>query len=171
MLTDCQLEVLSPGNYTCDIYKLDFPKIISIRGYDYIRIETYITSSGEIICTNKMYLVNNLLTGEKYWATLNILSNNNVYFKLIYKINVKNDKFETLYEPKCRIIYDYNKYNYSIYTTSVPLHRIPLSYKIISNSRKKWDELCELIIKNKINIPISYVINISELRQYINVFF
>jgi hypothetical protein len=170
MFTDCQFEVLSPGNYKCDIYKLDFPKIILIKGYNHRQIETYITSSGELMYMGQMYLVNNLLTYEKYWATLN-LSNNGVYFKLIYKINVKNDKFETLYEPKCRIIYDYNKYNYYIYTTSVPLHRIPLSYKIISNSRKKWDELCELIIKNKINIPISYIINISELRQYINVFF
>jgi hypothetical protein len=171
MLTDCQLKILSPGNYTCDIYKLDFPKIISIRGYDYIRIETYITSSGEIICTNKMYLANNLLTGEKYWATLNILSNNNVYFKLICKINIKNNIFETLYEKKCIIISDINKYGYSIYTTSVPLSRIPSSYKIIPNDRKKWNKLCELVIKYKIIIPISYVINISELRQYINVFF
>jgi hypothetical protein len=170
MFTDCQFEVLSPGNYKCDIYKLDFPKIILIKGYNHRNIETYITSSGELMYMGQMYLVNNLLTSEKYWATLN-LSNNGVYFKLIYKINVKNDKFETLYEPKCRIIYDYNKYNYSIYTTSVPLHRIPLSYKIISNSRKKWDELCELIIKNKMNIPISCIINIFELRQYINIFF
>lgn len=170
MFTDCQFEILSPGNYKCDIYKLDFPKIILIKGYNHRQIETYITSSGELMYMGQMYLVNNLLTNEKYWATLNI-SNNSVYFKLIYKINVKNDKFETLYEQKCRIIYNYNKHNYSIYTTSVPLHRIPLSYKIISNSRKKWDELCELIIKNKINIPISYIINISELRQYINVFF
>jgi hypothetical protein len=170
MFSDCQFEVLSPGNYKCDIYKLDFPKIILIKGYNHRQIETYITSSGELMYMGQMYLVNNLLTYEKYWATLN-LSNDGVYFKLIYKINVKNDKFETLYEPKCRIIYDYNKYNYSIYTTSVPLHRIPLSYKIISNSRKKWDELCELIIKNKMNIPISCIINIFELRQYINIFF
>jgi hypothetical protein len=170
MFSDCQFEVLSPGNYSCNIYKLDFPKIILIKGYNHRNIETYITSSGELMYMGQMYLVNNLLTSEKYWATLN-LSNNGVYFKLIYKINVKNDKFETLYEPKCRIIYDYNKYNYSIYTTSVPLHRIPLSYKIISNSRKKWDELCELIIKNKMNIPISCIINIFELRQYINSFF
>jgi hypothetical protein len=170
MFSDCQFEVLSPGNYSCNIYKLDFPKIILIKGYNHRNIETYITSSGELMYMGQMYLVNNLLTSEKYWATLN-LSNNGVYFKLIYKINVKNDKFETLYEPKCRIIYDYNKYNYSIYTTSVPLHRIPLSYKIISNSRKKWDELCELIIKNKMNIPISCIINIFELRQYINIFF
>lgn len=170
MFSDCQFEVLSPGNYSCNIYKLDFPKIILIKGYNHRNIETYITSSGELMYMGQMYLVNNLLTSEKYWATLN-LSNNGVYFKLIYKINIKNDKFETLYEPKCRIIYEYNKYNYSIYTTSVPLHRIPLSYKIISNSRKKWDELCELIIKNKMNIPISYIINISELKQYINEFF
>jgi hypothetical protein len=170
MFSDCQFEVLSPGNYSCNIYKLDFPKIILIKGYNHRNIETYITSSGELMYMGQMYLVNNLLTSEKYWATLN-LSNNGVYFKLIYKINVKNDKFETLYEPKCRIICEYNKYKYSIYTTSVPLHRIPLSYKIISNSRKKWDELCELIIKNKMNIPISCIINIFELRQYINSFF
>lgn len=170
MFSDCQFEVLSPGNYSCNIYKLDFPKIILIKGYNHRNIETYITSSGELMYMGQMYLVNNLLTSEKYWATLN-LSNNGVYFKLIYKINIKNDKFETLYEPKCRIIYEYNKYNYSIYTTSVPLHRIPSSYKIISNSRKKWDELCELIIKNKMNIPISCIINIFELRQYINLFF
>lgn len=170
MFTDCQFEVLSPINYSCGIYKLEFPKIILIKGYNHRHIETYITSSGELMYMGQMYLVNNLLTYEKYWATLN-LSNDGVYFKLIYKINIKNDKFETLYEAKCRIIHDYNKHNYSIYTTSVPLHRIPLSYKIISNSRKKWDELCELIIKNKINVSISCIINVFELRQYISDFF
>lgn len=170
MLTDCKLEILSPGNYSCDIYKLDFPKIILIRGYNHRRIETYITSSGEIMYTGQMYLANNLVTCEKYWATLNI-GNNGVYFKLICKINIKNDRFETLYEPQCRIIYDYNKHGYSIYSTSVPLYRIPSSYKIIPNSRKKWNELCNLVIKNKIIVPITFIINVSDLRQYINEFF
>jgi hypothetical protein len=171
MFTDCQIEVLSPGNYTCNIYKLDFPKIILIKGYDYRQIETYITSLGEIIYIGQMYLAINLLSGEKYWATMHVIGYDNVYFKLIFKINIKNDIVETLYEKKCNIICEYNKYKYSIHTTSVPLYRIPSSYKIISNSRKKWDELCELIIKNKMNIPISCIINIFELRQYINIFF
>jgi hypothetical protein len=171
MLTDCQLEVLSPGNYTCNIYKLDFPKIISIKGYDYIPTKNYITSSGEIMSNGKMYLVNNLLTGEKYWATFNILGNNNLYFKLICKINIKNDRFETSYQSKCIIISEYNKYGYSIYTTSVSLFKIPSSYKIITNDRKKWNELCELVIKNKINVEIRCIINLLELRLFINEFF
>jgi hypothetical protein len=171
MLNDCELEVLSPGNYTCHIYKLDFPKIILIRGYENRRIETYITSLGEIMYIGQMYLANNLLTGEKYWATMHVIGYDNLYFKLIFKINIKNDKFETIYEKKCNIISEYNKCKYSIHTTSVPLYRIPSSYKIISNSRKKWNKLCEMVIKYKINVPISYIINISELRQYISDFF
>ncbi len=170
MITDCQLEVISPKKYTCDIYKLDFPKIILIKGYDYRCIETYIKSSGELMYMGQMYLANNLLTGEKYWATLN-LGNDGVYLKLIFKINIENDRFKEVYEKKCQIICEYNKNKYSIHTTSVPLYRIPLSYKIISNDRKKWNELCKLVIKNKINVSISYIINIADLRQYIDEFF
>lgn len=170
MLTDCYLEVLSPRNYTCNIYKLDFPKIILVKGYDYRHFETYIKSSGELMYMGQMYLATNSLTGEKYWATLN-LSNDGVYFKLCYKINIKKDKFETLYEEKYKIICEHNKNTYSIYTTSVPLYRMPLLYKIIPNGRKKWNELCELVIKNKIKVPISCIINLSDLRQFIDNFF
>jgi hypothetical protein len=171
MLTDCQLNVLSPGNYICDIHKLDFLKMKSISTHSYRFIETsHVTYLDGIMHTNQMYLVNNLLTDESYWAILNVGSNG-IYFKLICKINIKDGRFETLYEPKCRIIYEDNYNGYSIYKTSVPLFRIPASYKIIPNDKKKWGELCDTVIKYNVNRPISYIINISDLRQFINEFF
>jgi hypothetical protein len=171
MLTDSELEVLSPGNYTCDIRKLDYLKFKPIFTHNRGYVEPSYTEYGDrIMYTNQMYLAINLLTNESYWATLNV-GNSGTYFKLICKINVKNDKFETLYEPRCIIIYDYNCIGYSIYTTYPPLSRIPSSYKIIPNSRKKWNELCDMVIKDNIHAPISLIINISELRRFINEFF
>lgn len=170
MFTDSQLEVVIPGNYICDIHKLYFQKIKSITTHSHRFIETsYIKYTDKIMYTNQLYLANNLLTNESYWGTLNI-GNDGIYFKLICKINVKDGIFETLYEPRCIIIYEYNHHGYSIHTTSVPLYKIPSAYKIIPNDRKKWNELCELIIKCKINALISCIINILELRLFINEF-
>ena len=171
MLNESQLHILSPGNYICDIHKLDFQKIKPITTHSHRFVETYhITYLDRIMYTNQMYLANNSLTDEIYWATLNV-GNNDVYFKLICKINVEYDRFETSYEPKCKIIYEHNKQGYSIYMCSVPLHRIPSSYKIIPNDKRKWLELCQSVIKNNVNNTISKIIYISDLRQFISEFF
>jgi hypothetical protein len=172
MLADYELKVLSPGIYTCDIHKLDYstfkPIFTHNRGY----VEhSYAEYGDKIMYTNQMYLASNLLTDESYWATLNI-GNSGIYFKLICKINSKNGHYsETLYEPRCIIIYEYNCNGYAIYKTSLPLSRIPSTYKIVSTGRKEWNELCDMVIKNDIHAPISSIINVSDLRRFINEFF
>lgn len=171
MFTDSQLQVLIPGNYTCEIHKLDFQQIKSIATHSRRFMETsYVKYEDKIMYTNQMYLINNLLTNEIYWGTLNV-GNNGIYFKLICKINIADGIFETLYEPRCRIVYEYNQHGYFIYTTSVSLYRIPSSYKIIPNDRRKWNELCKLIMKYKINISLNLIINVLELRLFIAEFF
>ena len=58
---------------------------------------------------------------------------------------------------------------YIIYTPSVKLYRIPSLYTIV-NHKRKWNEYCEHIIKNKLNVPIRIIINILELKQLISEF-
>jgi hypothetical protein len=173
MFTNSELEVFSPGNYICEICELNYSKFKPIfthnRGYVEHSYTSY-DNSDKIMYTNKMYLAINLLTDESYWATLNV-GNSGIYFKLVCKINIKNGLFQTSYEPKCIMICEYNFKGYSIYTTSLPLYRIPSSYKIIPNNKKKWNELCELVIKYKINVPISWIIIVSDLRRFIYEFF
>ena len=171
MLDDFELKVLSPGIYTSDIHKLNYLKFKPIFTHNRGYVEhSYAEYSDKIMHTNQMYLASNLLTNENYWATLNI-GNSGIYFKLICKINIKNGRCETLYEPKCIIIYEYNFNGYAIYKTSLPLSRIPSSYEIVSNGRKEWNELCDMIVKDEIHAPISSIINVSDLRRLIDEFF
>ncbi len=170
MLADSILEVLSPGNYTCNIKKLDYSKFKSIFTHQGYVEHSYLSYDDKIMYTNQMYLASNLLTNESYWATLHV-GNSGTYFKLICKINIKNGLCETTYESRCIIIYEYNCNGYFIYKTSLPLSRIPSLYKIVSNGRKEWNELCDMVIKDNLHAPITSIINVSDLRRFINEFF
>lgn len=55
---------------------------------------------------------------------------------------------------------------------SIPLTIIPSSgVKIIRGGRKKWEDLCELVEEKNIKSPISWIINVFDLKMLISQFF
>ena len=154
MLTDTLFEVLSPNNYTCNINKvnkINFPR------------------NSKEYSTDRLYLIENLLDNSINWGTLNFGPGYiTCYFKLFGKINIKHDgTCELLYNPKFIIINGDNINVYDIYVPSVKIYSIPYKYKIIPNDKRKWNEMCKIVKKNE---PISVIINVVELKRFIETF-
>lgn len=146
MFADTLLYILSPNNYTCNINKINFLEKLE----------------------DGLCLVENIVDNSFYWG-MRVFVGLNRSVKLICKINIKeNGDCKTHYDAKFKFIH--NSIGYHIYVPSVKLYTIPSEYKIIPNDKRKWNELCQTIAKCKVEHPISVIINISDLRQFINTF-
>lgn len=146
MLTNTELHILSPNNYTCNINKINFLE----------KLDIYI-----------LYLIENIVDNSFYWGIRVIGSNH--YMKPICKINIKeNGDCETYYDATFRSIH--NSIGYHIYVPSVKLYTIPSKYKIIPNDKRKWNELCQFVEKYNSNSQISVIINVHDLKEFISTF-
>jgi hypothetical protein len=182
MLFESILEIYHPGNYKCNLIPLTFSniKVRQSITFKYNRESLYATYDyDKHLCTTQMYIVEDLINKKCYWAQLSIVNDyytkNNrighVYFKLVSSnININNIESTSLHESYHFIIQEYNSYKYAIYKPSVYFCKIPSRYKIIMSDKKHWNELCDIIINNNILVPISRLINIYDLRNYIITF-
>ena len=180
MLFESMLEIYHPGNYTCDLIPLQFSKI---KAKSKKRCELYAFYDDEILREGQIYIVEDLLNKKCYWMKLfiayNSMTTDDQYFyfapidklnEVKVKVNINeeitiNDQIYTT-----RSIDQFNFHTYLIYKLSVYISTIPLKYKIISVDNKKWNELCEIVMDNDLLVPISKIINVSDLRYYISTF-
>jgi hypothetical protein len=128
-----------------------------------------VTNNRVEVHTNHMYLATNEM-GEIYWVRFQF-SGGFGYFKVMSKFVLDNGVHKFVRE-KGKNIDILNKHKYRVYEMSIPLINIPsLGVKIIRGDKKKWDDLCELVENKNIKLPISWIVNVFDLKMFISEFF
>jgi len=143
------LHITHPGDYTCDIVRVNY----------------------ETISQTRLYLLHEKSTGNNYWSMpLQASVHYSTLLKILGQIVLEDgiNKLRILNRNQIMSKGTIEE-QYIIYTPSVKLYRIPSLYTIV-NHKRKWNEYCEHIIKNKLNVPIRIIINILELKQLISEF-
>lgn len=121
------------------------------------------------VSTKHMYLATDK-NGEIYWVKFQF-SGGIGYFKVMSKFVLDNGVHKSVRE-KGKNIDILNKHKYCVYEMSIPLINIQSSgVKIIRGGRKKWEDLCELVEEKNIKLPISWIINVFDLKMLISQFF
>jgi hypothetical protein len=184
MLFESMLEIYHPGNYTCDLIPLQFSKIkAKSKQKGNFVLDLCAFYGGEILREGQIYIVEDLLNKKCYWMKLfiayNSITTDDQYFyfapidklnEVKVKVNINEEITINNQMPLRCIIDQFNFNKYLIYKPSVYISTIPLKYKIISVDNKKWNELCEIVMDNDLLVPISKIINVSDLRYYISTF-
>jgi hypothetical protein len=142
------LHITMPGNYTCNI------------------IRTYYISNLQF----QMYLLYEKSTGNIYWAVPFTGQAFSAMLKLVAQIVVEDglNKLRMVTTNTIKSESTINE-NYILYVPSVKLSRIPSLYKF-DNSKKQWNELCDYVEENDVKKPISKIINVFGLKQYVGQF-